>query len=155
MTREILFQGFHPCEGGDTTIYVEGEAVKGMWVEGYNVRLTNGKKTVNRIYTGFAATDCDDWFPDYFNVLPSTVGQYTGMTDRNGEKIFTNDRLDLTDWAKRDRTVEVLGFHNGVCWFGGDGFSDEYIFNSNNRLVIGTIFDKEVQLWQANSTATM
>ena len=32
--REILFRGFHPCDGPDT-IVVDGEKVKGRWVEGY------------------------------------------------------------------------------------------------------------------------
>ena len=31
--REILFRGFHPCDGPDT-IVVEGEKVKGRWVVG-------------------------------------------------------------------------------------------------------------------------
>ena len=35
--REILFRGFYPCDGPDT-IVVDGEKVKGRWVEGYIVR---------------------------------------------------------------------------------------------------------------------
>lgn len=34
MNHEILFRGFHPCDGPDT-IVVDGEKVKGRWVEGY------------------------------------------------------------------------------------------------------------------------
>lgn len=135
INREILFRGLQPCRDGDTTIYVEGEAVKGRWVEGSLIFFSDGDSYIC----------CEDVASDSLSkneVIPSTVGQYTGVTDKNDRKIFEHDRLDLTDWAKRDRTVEVLGFHNGVCWFGGDGFSDEYIFNSSNRLVIGTIFDK-------------
>lgn len=133
--QEILFRGFHPCEDGDRTIYVEGKAFQGKWVEGLPGYDINGE--MGEIQHFDSPAICR-----LFDIIPSTVGQYTGLTDKNNEKIFTNDRLDLTDWANRDRTVEVLGFHNGVCWFGGDGFSDEYLFNSSNRLVIGTIFDK-------------
>lgn len=32
--REILFRGFHPCDGPDT-IVVDGEKVKGRWVYGF------------------------------------------------------------------------------------------------------------------------
>lgn len=33
MNRELLFRGFHPCDGPET-IVVDGEKVKGRWVEG-------------------------------------------------------------------------------------------------------------------------
>ena len=32
--RELLFRGFHPCDGSDT-IVVDGEKVKGRWVYGF------------------------------------------------------------------------------------------------------------------------
>ena len=41
MNREILFRGFHPCDGPDT-IVVDGEKVKGRWVEGDFLPDCNG-----------------------------------------------------------------------------------------------------------------
>lgn len=57
----------------------------GEWVEGYYCAF-NGVS--HRIYTGYAETDCGEFYPDYYEVIPETVGQYAVATDKNSTKIL-------------------------------------------------------------------
>ena len=54
--RELLFRGFHPCDGPDT-IVVDGEKVKGRWVEGSLLTYKDGTTFVCR----------EDYIPDVLN----------------------------------------------------------------------------------------
>lgn len=78
--REILFHG--------------KRVDNGEWVEGFYVHLLDGKgRESHRIYTGYAETDCGDFYPDWYEVDPDTVGQYTGV-EAHGKKIFEGDIVE-------------------------------------------------------------
>ena len=149
--RKILFRGFHPCDGPDT-ILVDGEKVKGRWVEGYLYITHTGEYEIG----GY----CEEYNIERYtyNVLPSTVGQYSGLDDSDGRKVFEGDILKFRDepndyeWTGRIefgnpncgytwgfQIVHLSGPEPNIdtlCWFDmeeGGAYSE----------VIGTVFDEE------------
>lgn len=115
--REILFRGKEK----------DGGSFDGKWRYGDLVRVKEGSVTKTRIFEKNIG----------YLVVPETVGEYTGLTDKNGKKIFegdiirSNSERGYIEYYPNDCAFDVVDDH-GFYWL---------ISEMSNIEVIGNIHD--------------
>lgn len=111
--REILFRGKRTDNG--------------EWVEGYYYKAKYCR-TDDELCDYITVPHPKEYNEpsSHYIVDPDTVGQYTGLTDNNGKKIFEGDIIKPFDDEIDKMVVE---FHLGqflLCLYGERGYMAEY-----------------------------
>lgn len=131
MNREILFRG--------------KRIDNGAWVEGYVVVYPSGKTEVHKKCTQP---------PDILLVCetdPETVCQYTGLTDRNGKKIFEGDIVSA--WSEGSHAIGRVKQRIDGLWLLYPAWQNKIMWGlcPNNKgettvEIVGNIFDNPALL---------
>jgi uncharacterized phage protein (TIGR01671 family) len=140
--REILYRGKRKDNG---------EWVYGYYLPYHAVKDTNGKDVFAQIFV-----EPDEKHPKGWAIVTAeTVGQYTGLKDKNGAKIFEGDIVKYYGICKTIIGVvkiceeDFSGLY-GVCEAFTDGSGTSLLKAKIDCQVVGNIYDTPELLKQGN-----
>ena len=110
-------------------IKFRGKTYEGKWMYGYYYYGHRNDEHI--IVTNFQELD------DFIEVIPETVGQYTGLMDKNGDKIYEGD---IIYYKNTMHDSQLDGAYSKVEYRLG-----EYVLRfSNNKRLSMTRFEQRI-----------
>lgn len=135
--REILFRGKRKDNG--------------EWIEGFPVRIYDYGGLVWKMHPFNTNFDISH------SVIPSTISEFTGLTDKNGKKIFEGDIIDASNewwdavgYAGHDSPIILVQWNDRECGFAPFSTYDSDCgvdIRASKCEVIGNIYDNPEIEW--------
>ena len=145
--REILFRG----KSIKTNQWIYGGFH--IWEKRQVCALSNDSLKVDEISYVITVNSFADWnMPrtmQAVEVIADTVGQYTGLTDRNGRKIFEGDIVNI---LTENEEFGIITYDDGGFFVDASTFSVDFMNNINGSdiEVIDNIHDNPKALKNLN-----
>ena len=94
------------------------------------------KDTKGRTHIGTTVRRC-------FDIDPETVGQFTGMTDKNGTKIFEGDILN-EPFEGKEKLYQVFWDEDRFSYLVKNGYGEYYLDEMTQyAAIVGNIYDNK------------
>ena len=130
--REILFRGKRVNNGE----WIQGSLV--MTDDNYNEPFSRKKIKQKYQICNYVAGDWSLGGWSFDDVIPESIGQFTGLTDKNGKKIFEGDI------CSGYKCQYVISFKNGCFMWGNDllGFEIQSEYDVNGGWLVESTIDQ-------------